>query len=343
MAQALINTGTFPNDQTGDPALLAFQKINGNFTQLFSGSGAISNLVVSPGSITINRNTAAVPAVLANISFLDNGADALGNNLAIYSYASNGSIDFFRADGTGAVPTALVNADLLGAINFGGFGTSFPSAGVARTSVRSSATENWSGTSQGASLAFLTTPNGTISAVQRVLIDNDGTGTWSTPSTSSNLNTLTLNSQVNGSGATLNGAAGSGTALQMIDGNTGNRVWQVRNGYIGVGIFDIADISAAASRFQINATGNAVFSAASLGSGPTLTINGLNSLIVQGAAQFDASIAVNGATPTAALNGFGTPAGTVTANLSSASTLTQVAGTLAGFLAYMKTIGFIAA
>lgn len=40
MAQPLvINTGTFPNDQTGDPALLAFTKINSNFTALFSGAG----------------------------------------------------------------------------------------------------------------------------------------------------------------------------------------------------------------------------------------------------------------------------------------------------------------
>lgn len=53
--------------------------------------------------------------------------------------------------------------------------------------------------------------------------------------------------------------------------------------------------------------------------------------------------AVNNGTPTAALSGFGSPSGSVTSGLTSSATLAQTAGTLAALLAYLKTIGFIAA
>jgi hypothetical protein len=41
MAQELINIGQLPNDGTGDPLRVAFQKINNNFTQLFSTSAQV--------------------------------------------------------------------------------------------------------------------------------------------------------------------------------------------------------------------------------------------------------------------------------------------------------------
>lgn len=59
MAQQLINTGTFPNDQTGDPALLAFTKINNNFTQLFTGAVVLPSVVFGPPAV-------ATPTVTVN-------------------------------------------------------------------------------------------------------------------------------------------------------------------------------------------------------------------------------------------------------------------------------------
>jgi hypothetical protein len=38
MTQQTINVGTVPNDQTGDQARTAFQKVNANFTDLYSGN-----------------------------------------------------------------------------------------------------------------------------------------------------------------------------------------------------------------------------------------------------------------------------------------------------------------
>lgn len=37
MAQRIINIGTLPNDRSGDPLRVAFEKINSNFTELFNG------------------------------------------------------------------------------------------------------------------------------------------------------------------------------------------------------------------------------------------------------------------------------------------------------------------
>jgi hypothetical protein len=58
---------------------------------------------------------------------------------------------------------------------------------------------------------------------------------------------------------------------------------------------------------------------------------------------FGGPVAFNGGTLTAPLAGFGSPSGSPTAGLTSASTLVQTAGTLASLLSYLKTIGLIAA
>lgn len=42
MAQELINIGTLPNDGTGDPMRTAFQKINNNFSELYSTYTSVS-------------------------------------------------------------------------------------------------------------------------------------------------------------------------------------------------------------------------------------------------------------------------------------------------------------
>lgn len=64
MVQLVINTGTFPNDSTGDPALTAFTKINTNFTQLFGGGGGTPASVIFYGAdpTGANDSTAAFSA-----------------------------------------------------------------------------------------------------------------------------------------------------------------------------------------------------------------------------------------------------------------------------------------
>ena len=54
MAQQLINLGTLPNDGSGDPLRLAFEKINNNFTQIYSGDVTVVSTAGVEGSIQFN-------------------------------------------------------------------------------------------------------------------------------------------------------------------------------------------------------------------------------------------------------------------------------------------------
>lgn len=54
MAQEIINIGTLPNDGTGDPVRVAFQKINNNFTQVYSGN-TFSYVYGPEGSVQYKR------------------------------------------------------------------------------------------------------------------------------------------------------------------------------------------------------------------------------------------------------------------------------------------------
>ena len=72
MTQQIINVGVSPNDSTGDPIRLAFQKINNNFTELYSNVGSSTfrfvtntisttigdiNLSSAPGANVVINNT----------------------------------------------------------------------------------------------------------------------------------------------------------------------------------------------------------------------------------------------------------------------------------------------
>lgn len=53
MAQQIINIGSAPNDGTGDPLRVSFQKANSNFSELYAKGAAGSNLDLSNNDITI--------------------------------------------------------------------------------------------------------------------------------------------------------------------------------------------------------------------------------------------------------------------------------------------------
>lgn len=66
----VINLGTQPNDQTGDPANIAFGKCNTNFTQLYSGQVPFTSAVIGPpgagvAALTIN-GVAGTPPLMIN-------------------------------------------------------------------------------------------------------------------------------------------------------------------------------------------------------------------------------------------------------------------------------------
>lgn len=83
MTQQLINVGAFANDATGDPARTAFQKINANFTQLFTGPA--QSITVTPTGTLPATSLSYNPLAIALISTSDNAADLTGNGTNIPS------------------------------------------------------------------------------------------------------------------------------------------------------------------------------------------------------------------------------------------------------------------
>jgi hypothetical protein len=97
MAKQTINIGSAANDGTGDPLRTAFDKINDNFTELYSVSAAGSgNNVAISGNSLISENTNG------NIILDPNGTGkvviATGAELRITDHVDNG-IAYSDADG----------------------------------------------------------------------------------------------------------------------------------------------------------------------------------------------------------------------------------------------------
>ena len=62
MTQQVIFTGTLPNDTTGDTSVVAFTKVNTNFTQLFNGTFTYPTINVSGFAVNASGNvTIAAP------------------------------------------------------------------------------------------------------------------------------------------------------------------------------------------------------------------------------------------------------------------------------------------
>jgi len=74
MTQQVINIGAAANDGTGDPLRTSFNKINSNFTELYSKGAAGSNLDISENEIAAtnsNGNVELVPNGSGHISIVD--------------------------------------------------------------------------------------------------------------------------------------------------------------------------------------------------------------------------------------------------------------------------------
>ena len=74
MTQQVINIGAAANDGTGDPLRTSFNKINSNFTELYSKGAAGSNLDISENEIAAtnsNGNIELVPNGSGHISIVD--------------------------------------------------------------------------------------------------------------------------------------------------------------------------------------------------------------------------------------------------------------------------------
>jgi hypothetical protein len=136
----------------------------------------INKLQVSGGG-RFDGGSGAFPASAPTTAELMIAApDATQPMAAILAFGAGGStpvINFYRASGTRAAPTASVSAQSFGSVNGFGYGTTGFSA-APRGSVQFVAQEAWTDTAQGTSIAFRATPVTTISTTELMRLFGTG-------------------------------------------------------------------------------------------------------------------------------------------------------------------------
>lgn len=77
MTQQIINIGATPNDAQGDPLRVAYNKINQNFTELYTGNGIVTvrQIIAGNPSITLDplSGTGVVTITSKQILEVDGG------------------------------------------------------------------------------------------------------------------------------------------------------------------------------------------------------------------------------------------------------------------------------
>jgi hypothetical protein len=147
---------------------------SGNINSTNTGNVGVG--VTNPWTkFVISRNVATPPVPQDGTIFHLVNADGVKTRFNIDSFGPGAepSVTFRFARGTAAAPSATQAGDAIGVMQGTGFGTTgFLSS--AKPAVKLFATENWTDTSAGSAIAFLTTPTGTATVVERARIDQNG-------------------------------------------------------------------------------------------------------------------------------------------------------------------------
>lgn len=167
-----VNATTWTAQDDGSLASIFADSADGAWFRLWDGAGTEQFRLRSGGDTFLNATggnvgigttspVGTLHTVGTSAIFLDR-AGATASHLLVRT-----------ANGTVSSPTAILNTNNLGRISFQGYdGTQWASNSTA--GVAAFATENWSTTARGSQLQFLTTPNTTVAAVERMTIDNAG-------------------------------------------------------------------------------------------------------------------------------------------------------------------------
>ena len=95
MTQQVINIGAAANDGTGDPLRTSFNKINSNFTELYSKGAAGSNLDISENEIAAtnsNGNIELVPNGSGHVVVVDDTFVINSSNTPASNFGATGDI-----------------------------------------------------------------------------------------------------------------------------------------------------------------------------------------------------------------------------------------------------------
>lgn len=149
--------------------------------------GGTSGSVIFSNGTTLTQNNAnffwdntalalgigTIPAAAAVLDVVANTAVATQVEQLTGYGANNIGIRIRHARGTVSSPTGLLSGDPLGFIGSRGYGTSqFAASNTG--SIQFAATENFSNTANGTSIVFNTTPNGSVTLAQAMLLTSTG-------------------------------------------------------------------------------------------------------------------------------------------------------------------------
>lgn len=135
----------------------------GNITPTSSIASALSGVNASGGTLPTAQSTSLFQ--VGNVAGTGAGYEA-------DSTASTARFVTVRQNGTVASPTAIVSGNALGIFSAGGYDGSTTTAAAGAYEVL--ATQNWSNTAHGTQVGLFTTPNGSTTATDNLLVNQDG-------------------------------------------------------------------------------------------------------------------------------------------------------------------------
>jgi len=147
---------TIVSSNAGEAALFKFATSNTwNAQQVFKSPDTITAGAVFQATGTIS----AIPTMDANAIAMFQGTEGTASHVFFSSAASNSHFVFRRRQGTYASPTAVQSGNILGAIQWQGYGAStFGTVGAAE--IRAVATQTFTESVRGTRLDFYTTISG---------------------------------------------------------------------------------------------------------------------------------------------------------------------------------------
>ncbi|MES2590356.1 MAG: hypothetical protein V4608_00640 [Bacteroidota bacterium] len=156
-----------------------------------------------------------------------------------------------KARGTQSVPANILSGDEIGSIKFRGYGGGFNNT-FNQTEITAVSSENFSGAANGSYLAFLTTPNGSVSGIERMRIENNG---YVGIGTTNPAVALDVNGRIHLNNDLIVKSGGNNRALLSYSGSTGGVLW----------MYDNANVQ----KISLNANADSYLTGGNLGIGTT--------------------------------------------------------------------------
>lgn len=137
----------------------------------------VSPTTTSAGAVfQANGTISAIPVAEANVAAMFQGTEAVQSYTMFSSSAQQMNVLFRRRQGTYASPTAVQSSNILGSIQWQGYGAStFGTVGAAE--IRATTTQAFTESARGTQLEFYTTANGSITPTLQLILGSTNTFT----------------------------------------------------------------------------------------------------------------------------------------------------------------------